>query len=312
MCAQTRASITGRVGGALKRIFVGDGRLRSGWRLVSYFVASRVLLVVLLIALGLGLAAILRTGFGEFAQGPMGLIVIETVQLIVTLTTVFIWRRRLDRKSFVSLGLSRRGAVRDFLTGILIVAVEWALIFGFALAVNVVEVTAIRFDFEHLVAGIGLYAVLNLLVGLSEEIDARGYILQTLGEGVGFPAAVLVSSLYFGALHLLNPGAGLASTLGVALFGVTASLAYWLTGRLWMGIGMHSAWNVLEGPVFGLPVSGTNMGGLFGLNIGGPEWLTGGTFGPEAGLLTVVPEIILVGVMLGWGWKYRPVPVTAS
>ena len=120
MCAQdTKESMTGRLGGALKRIFVGGGRLRSGWRLVSYFVASRVLLVVLLIALGLGLAAILRTGFGEFAQGPMGLIVIETVQLIVTLATVFIWRRRLDRKSFVSLGLSRRGAVRDFLAGIL-------------------------------------------------------------------------------------------------------------------------------------------------------------------------------------------------
>ncbi|HEY6042518.1 MAG TPA: hypothetical protein VIX58_10320, partial [Anaerolineae bacterium] len=136
------------------RIFVGDGRLRSGWRLVSYFVASRVLLVVLLIALGLFLAVILRTGFGEFAQGPTGLIVIELVQFIVTLTTVFIWRRRLDGKSFVSLGLSRRGAVRDFLAGILIVAVEWAVIFGFALAVNVVEVTAIRFDSEHLVAGI--------------------------------------------------------------------------------------------------------------------------------------------------------------
>ena len=85
------------------------------------------------------------------------------------------------------------------------------------------------------------------------------------------------------------------------MFGVLAALAYWATGRLWMPIGMHAAWNLFEGPVFGFLVSGIKVGGLFLLKDNGPEWVTGGRFGPEAGLLTIVPLLIMIGAVYLWG-----------
>jgi hypothetical protein len=145
------------------------------------------------------------------------------------------------------------------------------------------------------------------MVGLVEETDARGYILQNLAEGIRFWPAVLVSSLYFGLLHLLNPGAGVTSTLGIFFAGVLLALGYYATGRLWFSIGLHAGWNFAEGPILGFLVSGLNMGGLFRLRITGPDWLMGGAFGPEAGALAVVVEAVMILVLFGWARARRTV-----
>ncbi len=68
---------------------------------------------------------------------------------------------------------------------------------------------------------------------------------------------------------------------------------------------MHAAWNFAEGPVFGFPVSGLDMGGLFRLQITGPDWLTGGAFGPEAGALAIAMEIALSAILGAWIWRKR-------
>ncbi len=303
----------------LKWVFVGNGRLRSGWRVVSYVIVSRLALFLALLALVLALAlkfAAQGIAPGEIGErvaqatndlfgSTVGLGVAEIIQVVITLSTVLVWRRALDKKPFRSLGLDTRGAGREFLIGVGIAGAEWCVIFAFSLATSVITIRETRFDGTHLLFGVGLLTLFNLLVGLNEELDARGYILQNLSEGIRFIPAVLVSSLYFGALHLLNPGAGPAAVLGVVLFGITASLTYWATGRLWMPIGLHAASNILEGPVFGFLVSGLDMGGLFQLRVNGPEWLMGGTFGPEAGALTIVPEIILIGLLFLWGRSVR-------
>ena len=66
---------------------------------------------------------------------------------------------------------------------------------------------------------------------------------------------------------------------------------YALTGRLWVPIGVHLAWNLAQGYLFGAIVSGNNLGGSLLLSTARPEappWLTGGTFGPEASVLALI------------------------
>ena len=181
----------------------------------------------------------------------------------------------------------------------------WLGVLVLSLATSAYEFRGIQSDAQRIAIWIAVGLVINLMVGLSEELDARGYILQNLTEGIGFWAAVVVSSLFFAAQHLLNAGANPGALVGTGLFGILAALAYRATGQLWMPIGMHAAWNFLEGPVLGYLVSGIDMGGLFALRATGPDWLTGGTFGPEGGVITWVPLTLLVVLMYAWSSRAR-------
>lgn len=296
----------------MRRIFFGEGRLRSGWRVLSFIVVSLLLLLGLTILIEFGLAAYLmaqgtaldnlQERMLQILTAPPGLTFTEIMQFAITLATVYLWRRWLDKKSFRSLGVEvTPGWWQELLLGASLVGIIWTIIFVFSLTTSTASITGTRFDASSLIGGLGLGLVLNVIIGFNEELNARGYVLQNLTEGLGFTPAVVLSAAYFGALHLLNPGASAGSTLGVALFGILAALGFAATGRLWMSIGMHAAWNLFEGPVFGFRVSGLNLGGVFVLRINGPEWLTGGSFGPEAGALTMVPLLILIAALYLWG-----------
>ena len=104
--------------------------------------------------------------------------------------------------------------------------------------------------------------------------------------------AIILSALFFGLTHLMNPGATLFGALAIALeAGTLLGAAYMLTRRLWLAIGIHWAWNFFEGPFFGATVSGTgsNAGkALITSTINGPSIWTGGAFGPEAGLAALL------------------------
>ena len=85
--------------------------------------------------------------------------------------------------------------------------------------------------------------------------------------------------------------------------GVLIALLYALTRSLWLVIGYHAAWNIMQGPVLGVPISGTGEGpSLVSTVAHGSEWLTGGAFGTEASLVTVtvatLVNIVLVIVLI--------------
>ena len=102
--------------------------------------------------------------------------------------------------------------------------------------------------------------------------------------------------------HALNPGATAATTTKIALAGIFLALPFLLTGKLALSIGVHIAWNFFQGNVFGFPVSGNSMfrTTIFNTVQGGPELWTGGTFGPEAGLLGLIAIVVGSLAMMWW------------
>jgi len=133
-----------------------------------------------------------------------------------------------------------------------------------------------------------------VLVGWQEELLSRGYWLQNLEAGLRLPGALVVSSILFALGHLLNPNVSVMAILGLTMAGLFLAYGYLTTRQLWLPIGLHIGWNFFEGPVFGFPVSGlTGFFSLLGVQRSGPELVTGGTFGPEAGLLQI-PALLLV------------------
>jgi hypothetical protein len=148
-----------------------------------------------------------------------------------------------------------------------------------------------------------------LLAGVAEEIIVRGTVYRLLEDGFGTLIAIVLSGALFGLLHALNPGATLASTAAIAVeAGVLLAAAYLVTRSLWLAIGLHIGWNFTEGGIFGAAVSGGKSHGLITTVFAGPDWLTGGKFGPEASLtaviLCVVVAVVLLAVAIRRGeWK---------
>jgi membrane protease YdiL (CAAX protease family) len=141
------------------------------------------------------------------------------------------------------------------------------------------------------------------VVGFAEETLSRGYHLQNLAEAIGLPRAWLLSSIIFSALHVFNPGFSLQAGIGLVLAGLFLATGWIRTGRLWLSIGLHLGWNFFEGTVFGFAVSGLDLFRLMRHRIEGPEWVTGGGFGPEAGAV-VLPGLLL-GSALVWLYTRR-------
>ncbi len=137
--------------------------------------------------------------------------------------------------------------------------------------------------------------LLFLYVAVGEEILFRGVLFRWIDEKWGFIAALAVSSLLFGFMHYGQPGATWWSSLAIAIeAGLLLGAAYKYSGTLWLPIGIHWAWNFVQGNIFGFEVSGGDAGEpLLQAAVSGPDILTGGSFGAEASIITVVLGLLL-------------------
>ena len=135
--------------------------------------------------------------------------------------------------------------------------------------------------------------------GIFEELVFRGVLHRSVETVFGSWAGILVSSLAFGLLHLLNPDATLGGAIYICIeAGLLLSAAYLVTRRLWICMGFHMSWNYFQSAVFSGAVSGTAAEpGLLKATIEGPELLTGGSFGMEHSIFALV-YCTTVGVIL--------------
>jgi membrane protease YdiL (CAAX protease family) len=120
---------------------------------------------------------------------------------------------------------------------------------------------------------------------LAEELLSRGYILSVLAKWWGWPWAIATTSLAFGALHMFNPGATVESIALVTIAGVFLSAILFATRSLYAAWAAHFAWNWTMAVVFHVSVSGLPLESpRYRYVDAGPDWATGGSWGPEAGL----------------------------
>lgn len=136
-----------------------------------------------------------------------------------------------------------------------------------------------------------IYPAIGIAIvsGVTEEIMLRALFFRILEGWLGSWIALALSAALFGALHLGNPDASLLAGAAITIeAGVMLAALFMVTRRLWAVMGLHAAWNFVQGGIFGISVSGFEMDGLLRPMIAGPEWLTGGDFGAEASLPAVL------------------------
>lgn len=131
-----------------------------------------------------------------------------------------------------------------------------------------------------------------------EELTFRGVALLAIERGIGWAPALLITAAFFGAAHLLNPGATWIGAVGIAVeAGLLLGAVFLATRSLWAAIGVHAGWNLSES-LLGIPVSGDPTSGLFHVDVSGPELLTGGAFGIEASVVPMLLGALAAAVLL--------------
>ena len=228
-------------------------------------------------------------------HGPWIAIAIAWILAMLLLAATMLVEHFTSGKDLSDVGFGPKHAARDLIAGVAIGAILFSLVAlelfigGFYHVLNV-QVTA------------DLAAAAVLLIGgaIFEELLFRGVIFRLVEEWTGTWIALAVSAVPFGLAHVANPGATPVSSLTIALeAGILLGAAYVLTRNLWFPIGLHFAWNFCEGPIFGTQISGnTFLRDATTAQLVGPSWITGGSFGPEAGVPAIVTCAIAAVLLL--------------
>lgn len=312
----------------IKRIFWNSDqrRLRALWRLVLQPIILFPVLIILETVVGVFAAGQLMeqadigpdqlTGAQATAFIQENPIILMTAYLaLLPAMTFSIWLagRILDRRSFADFGFHiDRDWWIDLGFGLGLGAVLMLVVFLIEWAAGWVSVTGTfvtRTPETSFLPGVLVPLLTFLAVGFYEELFSRGYQLTNLAEGLrglGPRAAILIatllSSAVFGLLHLINPNAGVFSTVNIVVAGFMLAMGYILTGELAIPIGLHITWNFFQGIVFGFPVSGTTFGSatFIAIEQGGPDFWTGGAFGPEGGVVGLGAIILGIGLTVLW------------
>ena len=208
------------------------------------------------------------------------------IQIVLSLAAVALYvgyGRFIERRAVSE--LSTPGLVREWGTGALCGA---GLYTGCAVILMVLGIY--RVDGLNPLTFLLPNLAMAIKSGVFEELIFRGVLHRSVESLFGRWAGILVASLAFGLLHLLNPGAALGSAIYISIeAGLLLSAAYLVTRRLWICMGFHMGWNYFQSAVFSGVVSGAvGDPGLLKARIEGPELLTGGAFGMEHSVVALV------------------------
>lgn len=301
-----------------------ENRLRALWRLIIQFLLFFIISIVLGTIIGLIVAiknfSTLQLDPNQamewaatLAKDPLILLLSLPLSFISVLLSMWICAKFIDKRPFTDFGFRFSGFWwKDFAFGLALGAALMTLIFLVELGLGWVKIDGYnvaantRSSFGM---GMLIMVVRFLFVGIYEEMLSRGYQLHNLAEGLrakmspktAVILAWILSSFVFGLMHARNPNATWISTIYLIVSGLFLGFGYILTRELAIPIGLHITWNFFQGPVFGFPVSGTGSEAYFIKTTQlGSDLVTGGKFGPEAGLIGLAALALGSVLILLW------------
>jgi membrane protease YdiL (CAAX protease family) len=206
---------------------------------------------------------------------------------------------RIEKRSLADYGLPWRFAFQArFWQGIVMGFACISLLMGAMHLAGVFQFGSVALHGGELWKYGALWGLAFLLVGFFEEFGFRGYVLFTLGTGIGFWPSALLLSLLFGYVHHSNSGENWLGAFSAGFIGFVFCIMLQRTGNLWLPIGFHTAWDWGETFFYGVPDSGQVAPGHFlNSSLSGPAWLSGGTVGPEASWLCLI-LVCLLGIFI--------------
>ena len=223
--------------------------------------------------------------YQEFA----GLCCTVVATFVCIFLAMFLMRRKVSTFGFV-----KKNAVKHYLIGLAVGAVMFTASIGICALTGSVTIT---FAGGANVIYLILIFIGYVFQGNEEEVVCRGFTMVSISRRSPAWVGVVYNSLFFAALHLMNPGVGVLPFINLLLFGLLMSLIFLKTGNIWLISALHTSWNFVQGNVFGVLVSGgtPSVSILSSASTEAKDLINGGAFGLEGGIaVTIVVTIAIL------------------
>lgn len=237
-------------------------------------------------------------------QAIMGSSVGMTGLMLVGFLPIYLlvwgWLRVFEHRPLWTIGMERKEWLSKYLRGALVGSVMISAAVGLPAMFGYIQLQGNSSGVSVATMGALILFMGWVVQGAAEEVLFRGFLLQIIGSRFGVIAGVLVTSILFALLHIFNASLGVIALINLMLFGVFAAFYTLWEGSLWGVFAVHSFWNWVQGNLFGMEVSGlpVRLEALIDLKEVGPDWFTGGAFGPEGGI--AVTLLLLAGIAVLW------------
>jgi membrane protease YdiL (CAAX protease family) len=264
--------------------------LRPLWQIIAFYVITFLTLGILEVT-------------GEITLGPGKLrsqeILFQWISLASVVLATWIMLRRVDKLPWSTVGLDRAAASPQLLGK------------GFALGALTIGVASL------ILLGTGMMRIDQTLPGswwgeawrstlvflpaaFFEELFIRGYVFAVLRRAGGWKLALILTSVVFGLLHAWNPNPDAESILAVIVAGFFLGAIFLATRSLYATGVAHFAWNWVMSGALHIAVSGVpSRDPDYRVVETGPDWLTGGPWGPEGGLAAVAAMFVVLFYLYG-------------
>ncbi|MBY0436292.1 MAG: CPBP family intramembrane metalloprotease [Cyclobacteriaceae bacterium] len=285
---------------------VKEMQIQNNWlRLLVYFlfwIFCSVLLYMPVLIFSPNLPSGLGTDLSLLRSNLVYLGATQIAAVLSVFFSTYLMVSKIENRRFTDIKLTLD--ITNLLKGFLL---STLIILTFCLIMQIIG--AAYFSYSAISPKIIFSFFLFSIVAIGEEIMVRGYILNNLREKLSDYHAIFISSLIFGCMHLFNDSFTLIGFFNITLSGFLLGTLFIKSNTLSAPIGLHWAWNFIQGPIAGFNVSGHKEAGILTVEKLAPDFITGGDFGAEGSIL--LTPIICIAIYVVWKY-YRPSTISLS
>lgn len=213
---------------------------------------------------------------------------------IILVTLLFC--KLIQKRKVTTVGFQKPGLWKEYLCGMGVGFVIFSVAVLLCVVTGSLKIQGLSATFS---IGVFVMFLLGYMIqGMAEEVLCRGYFLVSVSRRYPLAVGIAANSVLFAALHLLNNGISVLAFINLVLFGIFASVYFIKRGNIW-GVGaLHSIWNLVQGNVYGIRVSGISSSCtiLSSEMVAGRELINGGDFGLEGGLAVTI--VLVAGTLI--------------
>ena len=227
---------------------------------------------------------------------------------LIFLTTRFLWGRSFE---WIRLQFNLKCVLFGFLLGLLLPFLIIAALSLLGIAKVAWSPSSLQSD--EAIAFFVSYGCMAMFTGIAEEVVFRGMAVREIAVRNGWIVAAIIGGVYFGVSHLITKLSDItlvdASWIMLASILVSCMFVamYVRSQSLWLPIGFHIAWNFCLTGIMGVTMSGNeSQVALFNIKLSGNSFLTGGSFGIESSVFSLVAYVLVALILVAYPWR-RPI-----
>lgn len=255
---------------------------------IILILVSQIILILPMAIIGI-IIAVKNTGLSMTMDNP----VLNLINLFSTgflIIICILYCKFSEKRNLRSMGLIKKGAFKEYGIGLIIGLIMFSAIVLILMLSGQLSFVSVTLSSLPIII---LYFIGFMIQGASEEFLCRGFLLTSIAAKNGIILGIILNSCLFGFLHLFNAGFSILPLINIILVGIFFSVYAYRTDNIIGACAIHSMWNFAQGNIYGILVSGMNIGpSIFKVNNFSESLLSGGAFGAEGGLACTIVLII--------------------